>query len=451
MRATAPIIDRLLRFFDRGYLNPYVPTQRIKEAMEPLFTALSQLAPLKENSEAKTIWVMIPRGSISDYDSFEDMKEYGEVDTYEEYVQRWKEDYPDEYCWYDLTVYESFNKDGTLRYRGVIIGNRFIISASMEDKPGEYSFSEDAAVELCEMMTEAAGESIRKLREGVYNEEVSKYLPYQFRTGVVKRSVVWDRNPEYREQTLDGLSEKKYNRFKQLIENGANDEPGIGRLERMTANDFFRACAIGYKACGFEGADKSPVDQYFMHADGRDEGLTGRGYGLNAGPGIDPDSPDAWDQWYFHRKHTGGHPWEVCRGGNSTHVDIMVHHDQIDIDWKLATGKISQEEADRHPRGYYFSVAGKHRPVEAISFYVALTDAGLPVFLFDADAILARFEGTDYIGIVPHHVIPKYCESMFPARFGRVIDFMHVYEEELELYGESIEWLPEEQAQLKDL
>ena len=52
------------------------------------------------------------------------------------------------------------------------------------------------------------------------------------------------------------------------------------------------------------------------------------------------------------------------------------------------------------------------------------------------------------MGIVPHYVIPKYCEGMFPAKYGRVIDFMHVYEEEMGEYGDQIEWLPEEEAAL---
>ena len=92
----APTIDRILRWFDRGHLNPSVPTERIKAAMEPLFAVLTPLAPLKSNNEAKAIWIRIPRGDISDYDSYEDLLEYGEVDTYEEYQSRWREEYPDE-------------------------------------------------------------------------------------------------------------------------------------------------------------------------------------------------------------------------------------------------------------------------------------------------------------------------------------------------------------------
>lgn len=69
------------------------------------------------------------------------------------------------------------------------------------------------------------------------------------------------------------------------------------------------------------------------------------------------------------------------------------------------------------------------------------------VLISSAEEILARYEGTDYIGIVPHSETPKYCESMFPAKYGRVIDFTHVYEDEDEWFGQ-IEWIPEEESRL---
>jgi len=39
-------------------------------------------------------------------------------------------------------------------------------------------------------------------------------------------------------------------------------------------------------------------------------------------------------------------------------------------------------------------------------------------------------------------------QGMFPAKYGHVIDFMHIYDEDLETIGDSIEWLPEPEAKL---
>ena len=450
MIINAPKVDALLGWFKQGFRNSRAPSEKTIAAMEPLFSSLAPLAPLKKNDEAKAIWVKIPRGEISDYGSFEEMRDRGEVNTYEEFEARWKEDYPDEFNWYKIIVSEIFNKDGSLRYRGVSIGNKMIISADMDCGTVEIQSEDDAVVELCGIMAIAVQESIQKLRDGVYNKEVSRDLPHEFRTGVIKRSAYWEREPGVKERVLEGLPEERVEEFKRLITSGANDEMKIGRLSHMTANDFFRACSIGYKACGFKGTDLPPVEQYLRYADRRDEGLTGRGDGLDEGPGIDFDDPEAWDQWFFHRNDFGGHPWEVVRGGNTTHVDLFVSHDQHSTGWKVTTGRITQKESKKHPYGYYFSIAGKYRTFETVSFYVALSKAGLPVYLHDADTILARIEGTDYIGIVPLHVIPRYCEDMFPEKYGRVIDFMHVYDEEFEEFGDAIEWLPVEEAELKN-
>ena len=448
---TAPQLDRLLRYFDRDHMNPSVATRKIAAAMEPLFAALSDLAPLKRNDEAKAIWLEIPRGTIEDYESFENMMEWGEVESYAEYENMWHEDYPTETCWYRLMIVESFNRDGKLRFRSVAFGNKTIISADMDEEPNENEFyrAEDQAVELCGLLTILAEDAMEKIRNGTYNDRVNTAMPYPFRTGVVKRSVVWEKEHEWKEQSLEGLTPETLTAFKTLLDTGMNDRLKIGRLKSMTANDFFRACAIGYDGCGYQDTDLSPVDRYFAHADGRDEGLSGRGHGLNAGQGIDFNDPDAWKKWYFNIDRGGGHPWEVIRGGNSTHVDLYVSHDGHRLSHRLRTGKITEQEAEALPCGFFFMVMGLHRPVEAVKFYLSLSAAGLPVILRDAKEILARFEETDYIGIVPHNIIPKYCEGMFPAKYGKVIDFMHVYDEDIALYGDQIEWLPLEEARLK--
>jgi len=129
-------------------------------------------------------------------------------------------------------------------------------------------------------------------------------------------------------------------------------------------------------------------------------------------------------------------------------MDLFVQHDKRYLEWKVRAGEMTQEEADSHPCGFYFQIRGKHRPMESVSFYLALHHAGLPVLISDAEEILARFDATDYMGIVPHDVIPKYCEGMFPEKYGRVIDFMHIYEEDMELYKEQITWIPETKSEL---
>ena len=91
----------------------------MRAAVESLSKILTPLKPLQSNEEAKSIWFCVPRGDISDYDSFDDLKEYGDVETYEEYLELYKQDYPYEVKWYELVVVESYEKDGSLFYYGV--------------------------------------------------------------------------------------------------------------------------------------------------------------------------------------------------------------------------------------------------------------------------------------------------------------------------------------------
>ncbi len=450
-KLVAPDLDRLLRYFRDGHLNPSTPSPELAAAMDPLFHALSGLAPLKSNEEAKAIWLRIPRGCIEDYDSFDGLAEYGEVKNREEFEALWLEDYPEEYKWYELVTVESRGRDGTVCFRAVALDHKTVISAALDrSEPAGNMFTEEAAITLCHLLTEAAAEPLRKLSEGTYNDEVSRQLPYEFRTGVIRRSAVWAIDPEWKAHSMDGLSEERISTLRERLSGGTNDVRRIGRIRRFTANDFFRACALGYKALGYDCDKKTPAALYLRYADGRDEGLTGKGHGLNEGPGIEYDDPDAWNNWYFDRQRGGGHPWEIIRGGNSTPMALFVCDDRHELDWQLRCGKISEEthREQMAGAGYYFRVCGKHRPLETVTFWLTLSDAGLPVIMDNAEEILARLEGTDYIGIVPHHVTPKYCEGMFPDRYGRVIDFMHVYDEDLEQMASAIEWLPEEPARL---
>ena len=450
-RLIAPDIDSLLRFFRDGHMNACSPTPAVIAAIGPLFEELHALAPSEKNDEYKSIWLQIPRGTIDDYASFEDLQEEGVVKSRDEYESFWLEHYPYEIKWYKLELIESRNRDGELRFRAVFLDNKCVVSITLERDGDPFPvYTEDAVAALCSLIMEAIPASLEKLKQGTYNADVAAHLPYWFRTGVIRRSVLWKKSPDdWKKDAMDGLSPETIAEFKRLLESGINDVQKVGRIKAFTANDFFRACELGYKALGYNCDSLSAAELYHKYADGRDEGLTGTGYGLDKGPGIDFDDPAAWDQWYFGRR-SGGHPWEIIRGGNSTHVDLFVCHDADSLGYRFRLGEISQQEYDElmANAGYYFCIRGKHRPLESVTFYTVLAAAGLPVIIYDAEEILARFDGTDYVGIVPHHIIPKYCEDMFPSKYGHVIDFAHVYDDEIAAFGEDIEWLPEPEARL---
>ena len=448
----APDVNLLIRRYSHSIQDPEQPSASMMEALDPLFKAMAELAPSSKNDEAKGVWVTVPRGKITDWSTYKEARAYEGVKNKKEYEELWLEFYPFEMEWYFVTIAEN-KPESHQKFRGLSVTGRsehaLIVNADLNDGVREETwYNEESAISLCRLLLPAVERSMGMLRDGIYNEFVAENLPYPHRTGVIKRSVVYAAELEYRDRVFEGLTTEQIQQYRNLITSGANDERKIGRLEKMTANDFFRACELGYKAIGKNTEGLTPAQLYLQYSDGRDEGLTGKGHGLNEGPGIDYDDPAAWEEWYF-GSHSGGHPWEVVPGGNSTHMNLFVCHDRHTLEWKVRIGEMTQEAADQHPVGFYYQITGKHRPMESVNFYLALHDAGLPVMISDAEEILARFDASDYIGIVPHDTFPNYCEGMFPDEYGRVIDYMHVFDEDLEKYKDEIIWLPEDQAELK--
>jgi hypothetical protein len=167
----------------------------------------------------------------------------------------------------------------------------------------------------------------------------------------------------------------------------------------MTAALFFRVCEICYDANNYfkeRTSAMSPLEKYLAMADGRDAGLRS----------IDSESAEAFHEWFTEGRTAGAHPWEICRGGNSTHISLFVsvHEDQ-----------------------WFFRLAGSSivRVEETVRMAVALHENNIPFELTDDEEIVRMVTGTDYVGIVPEKVTPRYCHSLFPKE-DRIIDFMNL-------------------------
>jgi hypothetical protein len=243
---------------------------------------------------------------------------------------------------------------------------------------------------------------------------------------------------------MDGLSGSSISEFKKIIESGENDRNKLTKIKRFTANDFFKACAIGYDAIGKDINGMSLVDIYTRFSDGRDEGLTGRGHGLNEGPGINFDSPEEWDEWFYHRPQRGGHPWEVVPGGSFSLMELYVRNDADDLEYEYQSSKINKESHEKslkHTGGYYFCIVGRGRLFESVNFYLALHKAGFPVIIYGAQEILSKLEAKDTVGVVPHDMPLWNCNSLFPEGDGDIFDYTYVHKED-DKWFHKIKWLP---------
>lgn len=141
-----------------------------------------------------------------------------------------------------------------------------------------------------------------------------------------------------------------------------------------------------------------------------------------------PDSPQEFEEWFGKREWQFGHPWEVCRGGNSTHISLYV---------------------DKRADGWRLSLAGKSssRVAETVRFAIALYNHNIPFKLWDGKEILAMVFGTDYIGIVPEGITPIYCHSYFPKK-DQIVDFMNFPVENRDKIVKTTYWYPIEEIRL---
>jgi len=56
--------------------------------------------------------------------------------------------------------------------------------------------------------------------------------------------------------------------------------------------------------------------------------------------------------------------------------------------------------------------------------------------------------GSDYIGIVPDTVFPRYCHGLFPEN-DRIIDFMNLGFEKINKIIKNASWYPVEEVELE--
>ncbi|NDV47456.1 hypothetical protein D0T49_10400 [Paludibacter sp. 221] len=385
---SAPVFDNLI---ERAQYHPDLLSQEEKDALLSIIEKL-QCVAICGNDECRELWLIIERGSIEDFGDYDEYLENEIVSSKDEYEELWKEEYPDPIKWYLLSV-KRYNEACFL-----FIDSKLTLHIKKETS----NITESINLQLISWIDQTVSKCIDWLKRDMsgYNEYINQHLPYTKRTGRILRQDYWNIDPKEKEWMLKGLTTTDIDILKIIVELSEDDEQTIFP-EKMTSGIFFDCCKIGYDANSYlQSANMKPVDLYRKFADGRDFGLTQ----------LNPDSPQAFEEWFNKREWQFGHPWEVCRGGNSTHISLYV---------------------DKRADGWRLSLSGKsrNRVAETVRFAIALYNHNIPFKLWDAKEILAMVSGTDYIGIVPEGIIPVYCHSYFPKE-DCIVDFMNLATEE---------------------
>jgi len=214
------------------------------------------------------------------------------------------------------------------------------------------------------------------------NKLVQINYPLNNRLGIVSHSLVRaSLNDMYRID--EKLGKQKTKQFIKLVESNYFHDKKNSTKESMSANDFFAYCKIAYIAAqerkGEVDEKLSGREMYKRYADGRHEGLLD----------IDPASEQEFSDWIDgkHPKSSrGGHPWEIKRGGNTTHIDLSVSRPSL----------YEKEGFEITLRG-----AAIGRLKETICMFLAIYKANLPITIANPEGIRKRLLAQDNIGIIP--------------------------------------------------
>lgn len=243
----------------------------------------------------------------------------------------------------------------------------------------------------------------------VTNKKVRLEYPLEYRQGIIPHSLIRLKVKDiYRiDKELGKVACKK---FIQLVEGDYFHKKENTLRHSMTANDYFEYCKIGYLA----SLDKNEVLDpnlsgrmiYKRYADGRHDGLLD----------IEPDSAQEFADWIdrMHPKRGSiGHPFEIKRGGNTTHIDLYV----------------SRPRYFQNDDSFEVTLSGASigRLKETILMFLAIKEAGLPISISNPEKIRKRLLAQDNIGIIEEfHSLHRGWQNFHDHE--DVKDVMHLYE-----------------------
>lgn len=236
-----------------------------------------------------------------------------------------------------------------------------------------------------------------------YRQLVMKF-PYKYRQGVIHSKLVRHYGGDIRRIDQE-LGEENLRKFVSMVENGKINSFQDGRVNDLTAARYFEYCKVAYLNSLLDLDEQtkqlSGIELYQLFADGRHEGLTE----------IKQDSVTEFRDWMegkHPKKRPGGHPWEILRGGNTTHISLYVSKDRF--------GQDNQ---------YEISLQGNSiaRIAETLKIYLGLMDNQLTVAIDEPEKIRKRLLGQDSIGIVPEFGSLHRAQHLFD---GHIDDVMHL-------------------------
>lgn len=372
--------------------------------------------PQREGSNVRSLWFRIPRGTIDEWMSVEEYREYAEMyDEAEEEVaaarlREWSGWFPEEEYWHTLT---TNTEDG---WAIVVIDDRVAIEAR-PDKVMQYE--NPRLQNHLERIRACAAELVAIAADGTYRRLIEESLPPRCHFGFIKRKTWWDRLGK--EDLFDDakVGQDEAAELAELLR-AQPEREDIDRLPELCARQYFDALKGAYIAAGYTYDGKFnycqlPEDDsrawYVRLGDARDESILK----------LDQDSCEAFAAW-FDDKRFFNHTFEILQGPSISRVYLYPSHDE---------------------RGWCFTLTDSitWRAADVARIWRYLNGIGFPTHVYNAGDLANALLGEDDLLVVPFN------ESIWhrgTEHFGRhAVTCVHLPEEGAEAILGDIEWVDE--------
>ncbi len=404
----APQIDG---FINRYHREQYALDGKSKDLLLTLYSFVERIEPCGEDDK-HILWLREERGTIEDYGNLDDLIEEGIVDNKEQFVECWEEEYPDEYCWYQLITLKYNN------YYTVLLNGTPIIQEGPDNGGWEHDISE-----FLGWLIEKVRSVVDGLKQGTYMKWLNENLPYKYRKGSIQTKDYWEIYPAEKIEHYKIISQDECEELAYNIQSEGQLE---ARIKNMTVNTYLGFCKMGYIANNLKGShEATEFELYKRYADDRDGGLLT----------IDPDSSAAFDEWYAlsHEEkwkiENPSHMWEAIKGSSRTRVHLSVHRDD---------------------KGYFLSVHANEYccPEYSVRLYNALIRENVPVTIYNGAVISRYLNGEGKVGIVPCFDSPS---DYFYGGFADkdVGEFINLPDKNSDSLIQNVQWEPLVEVRLK--
>lgn len=216
--------------------------------------SLSRLQPMGDDN-VRYLWFRVDSGKPDDWGNYEEMKEWGDVDDYDDYLNQWKEYVNENTLWYRISVgyvndfHYMLISDGEQDFRDIRSARYVHDTGDASLFKADYS----AAISKIRKAIDQCVDEILMDGGKSYMEFVETNLPYQKRTGTIPRRSL--------NEILGGSWMDAFNRSK-LIEVLESISQPI-EYDRMTLRTYMDLWAKCYLAVYPEKDEKKSPEELF--------------------------------------------------------------------------------------------------------------------------------------------------------------------------------------------